>query len=58
MPCIGRCFHYAEDGSEEMGHIETYRDEPVRSDIVRVRHEIDEQVLLVAAGHLLDNITA
>lgn len=52
-PCIGRTFHWAMDGSEIDGTIETYRDETVRSDIVRVRHDVDEIVLYPQAGHLL-----
>lgn len=56
-PCIGRTFHWAEDGSDPEGTVETYRDETVRSDVVRVRHDVDEQILHVVAGHLLSNIT-
>lgn len=56
-PCVGRTFHWSEDGSNIGGTIETYRDEVVRSDIVRVRHETDEVVMYAAAGHLLSNIT-
>ncbi len=57
-PCIGRIFHWAGDGSQEEGLVESYRDETVRSDIVRVRHDVDEVVLHTACGGLLDNITA
>lgn len=56
-PCLGRIFHWGEDGSEPGGHVETYRDETVRSDIVRVRHDVDEKIFHVTAGHLLGNIT-
>lgn len=56
-PCIGRTFHYAGDGSSPNGMIETYREEAVRSDIVRVRHDVDEVILYKEAGHLLSNIT-
>ena len=56
-PCIGRTFHWDEDGSEIGGHVETYRDETVRSDISRVRHDVDEVMLYTEAGHLLQNIT-
>jgi len=56
-PCIGRMFHYAEDGSQIGGTVETYRDEPKRSDIVRVRNDVDEVILYVEAGHLFDNVT-
>lgn len=56
-PCIGRTFHWGQDGSSPGGTIETYRDEAVRSDIVRVRHDVDEIVLYKEAGHLLSNVT-
>lgn len=56
-PCIGRTIHWAEDGSTPMGTAETYRDETVRSTIVRVRHDVDEKIHYVQAGHLLSNVT-
>lgn len=56
-PCIGRTFHWSEDGSSIGGTVESYRDESVRSDIIRVRHDVDEVVLYPQAGHLLSNIT-
>ena len=56
-PCVGRTMHWAEDGSAIGGTVETYRDESVRSNIVRVRHQVDEKVLYVEAAHLLENVT-
>ena len=56
-PCIGRMFHWSEDGSSVGGTVEVYRDELVRANIVRVRHDVDEVVLYPQAGHLLSNIT-
>jgi hypothetical protein len=56
-PTIARTFHWTGDGSEIDGRVETYRDEPVRSEIVRVRHQTAEKVMHVQAGHLLSNIT-
>ena len=56
-PCVGRTFHWGEDGSSIGGTVETYRDETVRADIVRVRHDVDEIVLYPEAAKLLDNIT-
>lgn len=56
-PCIGRTFHWAEDGSQIGGTVESYREEQTRSNIVRVRHEVSEVVLYTEAGHLLSNIT-
>jgi len=52
-PCISRVFHWGEDGSAIGGTIESYRDETVRSDIIRVRHDVDEKVMYTQAGHLL-----
>jgi hypothetical protein len=56
--CIGRTFHWSQDGSSIGGTVETYREEQTRSDIVRVRHDVDEIVLYPEAGHMLSNITA
>jgi len=55
-PCVGRTFHFALDGSAEGGTVEQYRDETVRSDIMRVRHDVDEKIIYAQAGHLLTNI--
>jgi hypothetical protein len=56
-PGIGRTFHWGEDGSQVGGTIESYRDETIRSDVVRVRHMVDEKLIYVAAAQLLDNVT-
>lgn len=56
-PCLGRIFHWTADGSQIDGRMETYRDEVVRADIVRSRHDVDEKMLYVEMGHLLSNIT-
>jgi hypothetical protein len=56
-PCIGRTFHWAEDGSSIGGTVETYREEGVRGEVVRVRHDTGELILYPQAGHLLSNIT-
>jgi hypothetical protein len=52
-PCVGRTFHWSADGSQIAGTVETYRDEPVRSDVVRVRHQTAEKILYVPAGRLI-----
>lgn len=57
-PCIGRTFNWAGDGGDFDGRVETYRDETVRADIIRVRHQTCEKMLYKEAGHLLSNITA
>jgi len=55
--CLGRTFHWGEDGSEIGGLLEEYRDETIRSDVIRCRHEVDELLLYTEIGQLLDNIT-
>lgn len=52
-PCIGRTFHWSEDGSGVDGAFESYRDEQVRANVIRVRQDVDEIVLYPQAGHLL-----
>ncbi len=52
-PCIGRTFHWSADGSNIDGAIETYRDETVRGNVVRVRNDVAEVVLYAQAAHLL-----
>ena len=49
--------HHLLDGSSIGGTVESYRDENVRANIIRVRHDVDELVLYPQAGHLLSNIT-
>ena len=56
-PCVGRTFHWAQDGSTIGGTMESYRDEPKRSNIIRVRHDVDEIVLYKEAAHLISNVT-
>lgn len=56
-PCIGRTFHWDADGSQVDGTVETYRDETVRGDVVRVRHDVDEVTLYPEAGFLFSNVT-
>lgn len=56
-PCIGRTFHWSEDGSSIGGTVESYRDEVVRGQVIRVRHQVAEVVLYPQAGHLLSNVT-
>jgi hypothetical protein len=52
-PCIGRTFHWAEDGSTIGGTVETYREEKIRSDVVRVRNQTDEHILYPQAGFVI-----
>jgi len=55
-PCIGRTFHWSGDGSQIAGTVESYRDETVRADIIRVRHQVDEKLLYEEAGFILEDV--
>lgn len=57
MPCIGRTFHWGEDGSQIGGTYESYYDEDIRGDKMRCRMETDEKLMYAEAGELLSNIT-
>lgn len=56
-PCFGRTVHWGADGSRIGGIVETYRDEVVRSNIVRCRMDTDEKVLYTELCASFDNIT-
>lgn len=57
QPGLGRVFHWGMDGSSVGGTVESYREEQTRSDIIRVRHQVDEKILYTGALELLSNIT-
>lgn len=52
QPTLGRTFLWDED-SPENPVVESYRDEPIRSDVFRVRHDTDEKVLEPYLAHLM-----
>lgn len=56
-PCLGRTFHWDEDGGSIGGTFETYREETIRGDVVRVRHQVGEKLIHLESGYLLSNIT-
>ena len=56
-PCLGHTFHWAGDGSQPGGLVETYEDERVRGDIVRVRHDVHEKIKYAEMWDVLGNIT-
>jgi len=58
-PCVGRTFLWTED-SPQNPIVEQYRDEPVRSEIYRVRHHVGEQVIASrnTSGTIVSNISA
>ncbi len=57
-PCIGRIFHWDKDGSSIGGTIETYRDEDIRSDVVRCRQQTHEKRIYKECGHLITGVLA
>lgn len=57
-PGLGRTFHWGEDGSQIGGLVESYRDEPKRSDIIRVRNDTHEKVLMSQAAVLITGVSS
>ena len=55
LPQLGRTLAWNEDGGVYTA--ETYRDESVRGEVMRVRQHLDEKILNTACGYLLSNIT-
>jgi hypothetical protein len=55
-PCLGRTFLWTGD-SPQMLVVEQYREEQKRSNIYRVRNNVDEALVFAGAGYLLSNIT-
>lgn len=56
-PCVGRSFHWGQDGSSIGGTMETYDDAKLRGEVVRCRHDVDEKVIAAAFGHLISNVS-
>jgi hypothetical protein len=56
-PCLGNTIHWAADGSQIGGTMESYYEESHRGSIIRCRHEVQEKIKYVEMGHLLSNIT-
>lgn len=57
-PAIGRTLHWSEDGSEIDGHVESYREEAVRGEVIRARHEIDEKIFYPGFGYVIQDVLA
>ncbi len=57
-PCIGRTMHWGADGSSIGGTIETYREERIRGDVVRVRNQTEEKIIYQEMGMLITGINA
>lgn len=54
-PSLGRIFSWEED-APEMLVVETYREEQIRSDVVRARQNTDECVQFTGAGYLMTGV--
>ena len=52
QPAIGRTFLWTDD-SPENALVESYRDDTIKSDVFRVRQNVDEVVIDANFGHLL-----
>lgn len=56
-PCLGRTFHWGEDGSTIGGTVESYEAPDRRGHVIRCRMETDELVIQKECAHLISNIT-
>ena len=54
-PSIGRTFLWTEDSPENVV-VESYRDETIRGDVVRVRHDTDEEFISTDCAYLFSNV--
>jgi len=55
-PELGRTFLWTRE-SPTNTVVESYRDETVRGDVIRVRHDTDEEFISTECGYLMSNIT-
>jgi len=58
MPTHTRTYHWGEDGSTMDGLVESYYEEKVRKNIVRVRQDTDEKQVLPELGQLITTVAA
>jgi hypothetical protein len=56
-PCVGRSFHWGQDGSTIGCTMESYEDQKLRGRVIRARHDVDEMVIEAAFGHLITNVS-
>lgn len=56
-PCLGRTFMWTQD-SDGNPTVETYREEDKRSDVYRVRHDVDEKFIMTGCAKLLTGLSA
>jgi hypothetical protein len=53
--CIGRTFLWTEDSPQNLV-TEQYREDQTRSDVYRVRHNVDEAFVFTGAAYLMSNL--
>lgn len=53
---FGRTFHWSADGSQIGGVVESYRDEKVRSDVIRCRMDIHQKALYTDLMHCITGV--
>ena len=56
QPCAGRTFLWTED-SPDNAMVESYREDSIRGDVIRVRQHTDEVEIMVSCAYLFENIT-
>lgn len=55
-PSLGRTFRWIKECTENMV-VESYREEAIRSEIIRARQHTDEEIMFTSAAYLLSNVT-
>lgn len=53
---LGRTFHWGEDDSMPNGFVESYEEPQIRSEIIRVRHQVHEKLLYKEVGWLIQGL--
>lgn len=56
--CVGRTYHYTGDGSVITGLVESYRDESLRRDVTRIRHEWQSKIINVPSAFIITGAAA
>jgi hypothetical protein len=56
VPCIGRTFRWTNEQPAGTLVTEAYREEKIRSNVIRVRGDMVEKIVFAGAGYLMGNI--
>lgn len=56
VPTFGRIFSWSEEVGSEGTIVESFRDDDIRSDVVRVRNDADEKLVAAACGYRLTGV--